>query len=66
MTEITFLKEIYRYEAILSAIRDYKGIARIELVENEVYYCCSIWDSEYNENLVADEFGNYVLGLMNQ
>ncbi len=59
-------KLFYSKEVIIRAIMDYKNVARIEFGENDRYYVCCILESAYDFRLVANEFQNYVLALMNQ
>ena len=58
-------KEFYDKNALVKAIRDYKNLASISLSEDEQYYYYEVQSSRYDVILVANEFENYVLGLMN-
>ncbi len=58
-------KDFYEKEALLEAINAYKGLASISVSEDNEYYYYKIESSIYAPNLVANEFENYVLGLMN-
>ena len=58
-------KAFYEKRAILDAICAYKNLASITLTEDNNYYYYKIETSTYDSILVANEFENYILGLMN-
>ena len=58
-------KDFYEKKALLDAICAYKSLASISLSEDNTYYYYEIESSTYDYELVANEFENYVLGLMN-
>lgn len=58
-------KEFYEKDAILKAIQAYKSLADISVSEDDNYYFFKINQSDYAPELVANEFENYILGIMN-
>lgn len=58
-------KSFYEKDSILEAINAYKSLASISVSEDDDYYYYKIESSIYDPQLVANEFENYVLGLMN-
>lgn len=58
-------KNFYEKDALLEAISAYKSLASISVSEDNEYYYYKIESSIYDPQLVANEFENYVLGLMN-
>lgn len=58
-------KEFYEKPALAEAVNAYKSLASITISEDSDYYYYEIISSEYDSQLVANEFENYVLGLMN-
>ena len=63
---IEFTKKFYNIDAINMAVIAYKGIAKIVIKEDAEKYICKIRRSIYDLELVAAEFGNYVLAMMNK
>ncbi len=60
---IQFDTSLYSADAVLKAIEDYKDIASISCIKSHNKMICSIEHSEYDLDLTAHEFSNYVLGL---
>ena len=58
-------KEFYEKDALLKAIQAYKSLADISVTEDDYYYYFNIKRSDYEPDLVANEFENYILGIMN-
>ncbi|SCY47357.1 hypothetical protein SAMN02910370_02714 [Lachnospiraceae bacterium XPB1003] len=58
-------KEFYENDALLKAIQAYKSLADISFTEDDNYYYYNINKSDYEPDLVANEFENYILGIMN-
>ena len=58
-------KEFYESESLKKAVNAYKSIASISISEDQHFYYYKIESSIYDSDLVAKEFENYVLGLMN-
>lgn len=58
-------KSFYEKDALLEAISAYKSLASISISEDNDYYFYKIESSIYEPKLVANEFENYILGLMN-
>ena len=58
-------KEFYEKDALEKAINAYKNLASISISEDNDYLYYEIESSMYDPQLVANEFENYILGLMN-
>ncbi|MBE5837955.1 HxsD-like protein [Butyrivibrio sp.] len=58
-------KDFYNKNALLNAVDAYKSLASISISEDSNYYYYEVKSSIYEPQLVANEFENYVLGLMN-
>lgn len=58
-------KSFYEKDSLQEAITAYKSLASISISEDDDYYYYKIESSIYDPQLVANEFENYVLGLMN-
>lgn len=58
-------KEFYEKDILVEAVNAYKGLASISISEDKDYLYYEIESSIYEPQLVANEFENYVLGLMN-
>jgi len=58
-------KDFYNKKALLNAVDAYKSLASISISEDSNYYYYEVKSSIYEPQLVANEFENYVLGLMN-
>lgn len=58
-------KEFYEKGALLKAVSAYKNLASISVSEDNGYLYYEIESSIYDPHLVANEFENYILGLMN-
>jgi len=56
-------KEFYTLEAIQQAIKDYEEVGLIELIDGR--FTLGVQSkSAFNEELIKEEFCNYVLSLM--
>ena len=64
MNKIAFTKSFYDKHTIVKAIDAYNAIASITLTETDLDYICEIMNSEYDPQLVLNEFANYILGTM--
>lgn len=58
-------KDVYTEKAVREAIKAFKNYARIELTSSDQYYVCTFNQCRYNSGLTMDEFGNYLIDLMN-
>lgn len=64
MREIRFHRELYRGELVDEAVKVYERFATIERVEEESYWTLRVTaSSPERARKVADELGNYALGL---
>lgn len=63
MNMIRFDLSIYRENAVLSAIQDYRSIADIRCQKTKKEMLCEIVHSEYDPALTEKEFCNYVIAL---
>jgi len=62
---ISFNKNFYTIEAIKKAIQDYKGIADFNIISNKKENKVEIKNIDpESEDMIEQEFCNYVLGLM--
>lgn len=61
----SYSKAIYSRPAIVSAIQDYRKIARISLKENETHYVCEFTKCIVDAQRVMNEFNNYLIELLN-
>jgi len=59
-------KEIYPQKVIRRAIDSYKKIANFKLKEEKKYFLVSGKIEKNNEELIRNEFLNFVLGLIRQ
>ena len=59
-------KDFYEKKALIEAVNAYQSLASISISEDSDYYYYEITSSIYEPQLVANEFENYVLGLMNK
>ena len=66
MTRIKLHRDIYSKEAIVKAISDYKGIAKIRLQEKDSGYVLTFTLCKYGEERTVKEFENYLIGLENR
>ena len=65
-TEIFKLnKGIYSEKAITETIRAFSHLAEIELNDSDDYYICRFRQCRYESTLTMDEFGNYLIDLLN-
>ncbi|MBU1323518.1 HxsD-like protein [Patescibacteria group bacterium] len=64
---ISFNKSIYPLKAIKKTIRVYKNLAKFKITEKNNYFIIELSriDKEV-ENIIKDEFGNYVLSRVRQ
>lgn len=63
-TELRFHRELYRGESVDSAIKTYDRFATIEREEQPDYWVVRVSAADpTRERKVADELGNYALGL---
>lgn len=62
---IELTKKFYDKKAILKAVLAYESIALIKMQETAQSYICYVVSSNYDSQLVLNEFANYVLGTMN-
>ncbi len=59
-----FDKKIYKAKAVKKAVEDYKDVAKITLKKGRDFYKVEFKDVPKElENIIIDEFGNYVLAL---
>ncbi len=58
-------KEFYEKSALVEAVSAYKSLASISISEDKDYLYYEVKSSIYEPQLIANEFENYVLGLMN-
>lgn len=58
-------REIFDLEAICRAISDYAKICRIQLGENDDYFCCEFYDNIYPLEQTKKEFENYLIAIEN-
>ncbi len=58
-------KEFYEKDALQKAVSAYKNLASISFSEDNDYFYYEVESSIYDPQLVANEFENYILGLMN-
>ena len=59
-----FDKKIYKAKTVKKAVEDYKDVAKITLKESNGFYKVEFKDVPKElENIIIDEFGNYVLAL---
>ena len=58
-------KDFYEKDALLKAVKAYKSLADISVTEDDNYYYYNINKSDYEPDLVANEFENYIVGIMN-
>jgi hypothetical protein len=58
-------KAIYSEKAIVETIRAFSHLAEIELSVSDDYYICRFSHCRYERTLTMDEFGNYLIDLMN-
>lgn len=66
MKSLKFNKKIYKKQAVERAVKEFKQLALFEFDGAGHYLKVDfkkISGIEMNENLLADEFSNYVLGL---
>lgn len=63
--EQTYSKAFYSKIVLAAAIKDYKKIAKIKLSEDAEYFKCEFSKCAAATQLVIDEFGNYLIELMN-
>lgn len=64
MTARRFHRDLYRGAAVDEAIKVYARFATITPVEEDAYWVVEIEaSSPARENQIADELGNYALGL---
>ena len=58
-------KDVYSSKAIYETIKAFQKIATIECTESEQYYICKFFRCHYETSLTMNEFGNYLIDLMN-
>lgn len=58
-------KDIYSNKAITETIKAFQKLATIELAESEQYYICKFSQCRYEKTITMNEFGNYLIDLMN-
>ncbi len=63
MNELFLPKEMYQLHPILAGCEDFKGIARIDIVECDTYYKVLFKDTRYSMERTMKEFENYVIDL---
>ena len=63
--ELKLTKQFYSIDQIKMGIKAYKRIARIKVKEDTDYYVCQIKTGRLSPTLVANEFENFVISLMN-
>ncbi len=63
--ELKLTKQFYSIDHIKKGINAYKRIAKIKVKEDMDYYICQIKTGRMDSTLVAHEFENYVISLMN-
>jgi len=62
---INFNKSFYTIDAIKKAIQDYKGIADFNIISDKKKYKVELKNINLeSEDIIRQEFCNYVLGLM--
>lgn len=61
-----YSKELYPEACIESAIRAYDGIAKITIIQNKTYHICQFSNCIADNTLVMNEFGNYLIELLNE
>ena len=59
----TYDKVFYSYEMVSKAINDYKQFADIKLKDNGSSWECSFNVYEHPDDLIINEFGNYLIEL---
>ena len=62
MIELRLHRELYRDASIAAAIRTYDRFAKIERAEDGAYWIVRV-EAPERERRIADELGNYALGL---
>lgn len=62
---LTLNKEIFDIAVIQAAVKDYQNIAQITVTDTEAHWICNITNCVCDSNLVASEFENYIIDLMN-
>ena len=60
---ISFDSSIYQKKAMIQACSDYRELADIRCVERDGKVLCELRNPKGDEELIADEFCNYVLNL---
>jgi hypothetical protein len=64
---INFNKNIYPLKAIEKTVQAYKNLAKFKTIEKGDYYVTEITNIEKDvENIIKDEFCNYVLSQIKQ
>lgn len=63
--EQVYSKAFYSKEVILTAINDYKKIAKIKLFDCDEHYKCEFKKCVIGSEIVVNEFNNYLIELMN-
>lgn len=60
---ISFDSLIYKKEAVIQACSDYRELADIRCAERDGILFCELHNPRGDEELIADEFCNYILNL---
>ncbi len=60
---ICFDKEIYRQEAIIKAIADFKEVTDLSYADEERLCICTFRNSQVPIDTLMNEFSNYVLDI---
>lgn len=63
--EQTYSKSFYSKALLKQAIIDYKAIARISLIEEDLYFKCKFNQCAVDTQTVKNEFNNYLIELLN-
>ena len=64
---ISFNKSIYPLKAIKKTIQAYKNLAKFKIIEKGSYFITELTDIKKEvENIIKDEFCNYVLSQVKE
>jgi hypothetical protein len=64
VTQLRFHRELYQGRAVDAAVKVYQPYARFELREEPTHWVVEVSaDDAARERRIADELGNYALGL---
>ncbi|BCN31081.1 HxsD-like protein [Anaeromicropila herbilytica] len=66
MSKLLLTKEIFDYQVLKRAQRDFKDIANITIVDSLEYWELFFKDCQADEKVVLAEYENYVIDMLNQ